>query len=146
VSEARRTVRATAGVFEDVDRLFPAERGPRREPSANDFEVFELLRIVETFATRFDDLSELIPGRPDHRVLIASGALAPRFMVVGQLGSDGAVELVHAVRSALCCYRLLPLALHCVDPMWTRPRRCDAVAFVTIVGVVGGAPPVSAMQ
>lgn len=94
MSEARRTVRATAGFFEDVDRQFPSERGPRGEPSANDFEVFELLRIVETFATRFDDMPELIPGRPDYRILVASGTLVPRFMVVGQLASDGAVELV----------------------------------------------------
>lgn len=55
MSGARRTVRATARFFEDVDRQFDAERGPEGEPSANDFEVFELLRIVETFATRFDE-------------------------------------------------------------------------------------------
>jgi hypothetical protein len=93
VSEARRTIRATAGFFEDVDRHCPAGRGPSGEPSANDFEIFELLRIVETFATRFDDLPELIPGRPDYRILIASGTLVPRFVVVRQLASDGAVEV-----------------------------------------------------
>ena len=36
----------------------------------------------------------LIPGRPDYRILIAAGALVPRLAVVGQLASDGAVELV----------------------------------------------------
>jgi hypothetical protein len=94
VSGARRTVRATAGFFEDVDRQFPPERGPGGEPSANDFEVFELLRVVETFATRFDELPELIPGRHDYRILISQGMLVPRFAVVGQLASDGAVELI----------------------------------------------------
>ena len=94
MSKARRTVRATANFFADVDRQFPSERGPRGEPSANDFEVFELLRIVETFATRFDDLPQLIPGRHDYRILISQGMLVPRFAVVGQLAPDGAVELI----------------------------------------------------
>ena len=77
MSEARRTVRATGRFFEDVDRQFPSERGPKGEPSANDFEVFELLRIVETFATRFDELPELIQGRHDYRILISQGMLVP---------------------------------------------------------------------
>jgi hypothetical protein len=94
VSEARRTVRATASFFEDVDRQFPSERGPNGEPSANDFEVFELLRIVERFATSFDELPELIPGRPDYRILISGGMLVDQFAVIGQLGPDGAVELI----------------------------------------------------
>ena len=94
MSEARRTVRATARFFEDVDRQFPAERGPSGEPSANDFEVFELLRIVEIFATGFDELPELISGRHDYRILISRGALVPRLAVVAQLAPDGAVELI----------------------------------------------------
>jgi hypothetical protein len=94
VSGARRTVRATASFFEDVDRQFPSERGPNGEPSANDFEVFELLRIVETFAMRYDELPDLIEGRHDYRILISQGMLVPRFAVVGQLAPDGAVELI----------------------------------------------------
>lgn len=94
MSEARRTVRATARFFEDVDRQFGPERGPNGEPSANDFEVFELLRIVEIFATRFDELPELISGRPDYRILISRGALVPGVAVVAQLAPDGAVELL----------------------------------------------------
>ena len=97
MSRARRTVRATAGFFGDLDRQLPAERGPGGEPSANDFQVFELLRIVEHFATGFDELPELIPGRPDYRVLISTGMLVQRFAVVGQLAPDGAVELVSLV-------------------------------------------------
>ncbi len=38
--------------------------------------------------------AELIPGRADYRVLISAGMLVARFAVVGQLASDGAVELV----------------------------------------------------
>ena len=90
----RRTVRTTRTFFDDLDRQLGVERGPHGEPSVHDFQVFELLRLVEIFATRFDDLPALIPGRSDYRILIVSGILVPRFSVVGQLAGDGAVELV----------------------------------------------------
>ena len=90
----RRNVRATTTFFEDLDAQLGPERGPNGEPSAHDFQVFELLRIVEVFATRFDGLPELIAGRPQYRVLIGAGVLVPHFAVVGQLAADGAVELV----------------------------------------------------
>lgn len=94
MSPERRTVRATADFFEDLDRQLPPERGPNGEPSVNDFQVLELLRIVDRFATGFDDMPELIPGRTDYRVLISTGLLVGRLAVVGQLARDGAVELV----------------------------------------------------
>lgn len=94
MSPSRRTVRATARFFEDLDRQLPSERGPSGEPSTNDFQVFELLRIVERFAVGFDDLPRLIADRDDYRILITAGVLVPRFSVVGQLAPDGAVELV----------------------------------------------------
>ena len=43
---------------------------------------------------QFDDLPELIPGRSDYRVLLTSGVLVRALNVVGQLASDGAIELV----------------------------------------------------
>lgn len=46
------------------------------------------------FTTEFDDLPVLFDGRDDYRVLIMAGMFVPRFAVVGQLASDGAVELV----------------------------------------------------
>jgi hypothetical protein len=46
-------------------------------------------------ATRFDDLPEAIPGRPDYRLLILAGALVRGVAVVGQLTSDDSIELVH---------------------------------------------------
>jgi hypothetical protein len=87
-------VRATSAFFEDLDSQLGAERGPNGEPSTNDFQAFELLRIVDEFASEWDDLPELIPGRPDYRLLIGSGALVAGFSVIGQLAADGAVELV----------------------------------------------------
>lgn len=65
MSEARRVVRATARFFEDLDRQLPAERGREDEPSGHDFQVFELIRVVDHFATAFDELPQLIPGRAD---------------------------------------------------------------------------------
>ena len=76
MTDRRRAVRATAGFFDDLDRQLPSERGPNGEPSTNDFQVFELLRVVEQFAVGFDDLPELIPGRPEYRILVADVAPA----------------------------------------------------------------------
>ena len=90
----RRLVRVTDGFFEDLDRQLGAERGPNGEPSAGDFQTIELLRVVDRFAERFDDLPELIPGRSDYRVLLTSGVLARSLNVVGQLAPDEAVELI----------------------------------------------------
>jgi hypothetical protein len=42
----------------------------------------------------FDDLPELIPGRPDYRLLIAAGTVVAAVSVLGQLAPDGTVELV----------------------------------------------------
>lgn len=63
-------------------------------PSRGDFQAYDLLPIVERFATGFDDLPQPIPGRSDYRVLITNGRLVPSVSVTGQLAPDGAVELV----------------------------------------------------
>lgn len=94
MSIERLVVRATLAFFADLDRQLEAERGPDGEPSTNDFQAYELLEIVERFAVGFFDLPQLIPGRPDYRVLIASGLLVRGFVVIGQRVHDGAVELI----------------------------------------------------
>lgn len=94
MSTPRRTVRASAAFFDDLDRQLRPERGPKGEPSVNDFQTYELIRIVDRFATGFDDLPTLIDGRSDYRILIAEGLLVPRFAVVGQLTQDGSIELL----------------------------------------------------
>ena len=87
-------MRATPRFFEDLDRQLRVERGPNGEPSTNGFQVFELIRIVDRFAVDFDELPRMIPERDDYRVLVMSGTLVPGFSVIGQLATDGAVELV----------------------------------------------------
>ena len=94
MSVGRLRVRATLEFFQDLDRQLPAERGRNGEPSTHDFQVVELLPIVERFATEFHELPPLIDGRSDYRVLLASGTLVYALAVVGQLAPDGAVGLV----------------------------------------------------
>ena len=83
MSPTRRVVRATPRFFEDLDRQLRAERGPNGEPSTNDFQVFELIRIVDRFAVDFDELPRLIRERDDYRVLVMSGPLVAGFSVIG---------------------------------------------------------------
>ena len=94
MSERRRTVRATPDFFADLDRQLGQDRGPHGEPSRGDFQAYELLRLVERFATGFDELPEWIPGRPEYRLLMTAGVIVPVLSVVAQLAPDGAVELV----------------------------------------------------
>ena len=94
MSGERREVRATLDFFHDLDRQLPSERGPNGEPSASDFQTFELLEIVEKFAVGFEDLPALIRGRDDYRILISTGVVVRAYSVVGQASPDGSVELI----------------------------------------------------
>ncbi len=89
----RRQVRATVAFFEDLDRQLPAEPS-HGVPSRSDFQAYELLEIVEAFAAGFDNLPELIPGRPDYRILITTGRVVVSVSVTAQLAPDGAVDVV----------------------------------------------------
>lgn len=95
MTSERRTVRVSHDVFDELDRVLGAERGPAGEPSVNDFLTIDLLPIVDAFALRFDELPEAVPGRPDYRLLITAGVLIRGVVVIGQLTTDGTVELLH---------------------------------------------------
>ncbi len=90
----RRTVRATPDFFALIDAQLGDERGPNDEPTSAEFEAYELLAIIERFATGWDDLPQQFPGRPEYRLLIAAGRLVPMVAVVGQQAPDGAIELI----------------------------------------------------
>ena len=90
----RRDVRATPDFFTKIDLQLADERGPNGEPSWVDFQAYELLAIVERFAVGWDELPELVVGRPEYQILITTGRIAPMISVVGQLAADGAIELV----------------------------------------------------
>ena len=38
--------------------------------------------------------TQLIAGRPEYRLVVGTGTLVADFRVIGQLASDGAIELV----------------------------------------------------
>lgn len=91
---ARRTVRVTPDFFADLDRQLGPEPGPDGvPPSRNEFQAYDLLEIVERFATGWDDLPAAIPGRDDYRLLITTGRLVTAIAATGLLAADGAVEL-----------------------------------------------------
>lgn len=93
----RRPVRATPDFFALIDAQLGDERGPNDAPASAEFEAYELLAIIDTFATAWDTLPRQIPGRPDYRLLITAGRLVPMVAVVGHLTPDGAVELIDIV-------------------------------------------------
>lgn len=88
-----KQVRLTPWFFDDLDEQLPAERTDEL-PSRRDFEICDLLGIVERVAAAWDDLPPFIPGRTDYRQWIGAGASVFAVAVDGQLAPDGAVELV----------------------------------------------------
>jgi len=94
VTPGRRTVRTPEEFYLALDAQLGPERGPGGRPSRRDFDVHELLKIVDYVADAFDTLPEEIPGRPEYRRLIIAGRLVPRIAVLAQLAPDGGVDLV----------------------------------------------------
>jgi hypothetical protein len=90
----RRLVRPLPEFFDQLDQLLGEDRGPRGEPSQHDFLSIELPPILESFATGWDTLMPLIPGRADYRVLIGTGRYIYAYAVEGQLTPSGEIELV----------------------------------------------------
>lgn len=80
-------------VFEMIDEVLRAERGPNGEPAAADFVTVELPAIVERFAVAFDELPE-VDGLTGNRVLLAPGLLVRTFAAYGVLLTDDTIEIV----------------------------------------------------
>ena len=91
---SRREVRVADSFFEELDTQLSAERGPNGEPSATDFIVLDLPRIVEEFSVRFDELPEAVLGVGAVRMLIGIGTLAIAYVVHGIETSTGRLELI----------------------------------------------------
>ncbi len=90
----RREVRVTEAFFEELDAQLGSERGARGEPSATDFLVVDLSRIVDEFATGFDDFPEAVLGVGAVRMLIGTRALVRAYVVHGIETTAGVVELI----------------------------------------------------
>lgn len=89
---SRRRVRVSSFVFDSIDEVLPAERGPNGEPSAGDFVTNELPSIVERFAVDFDELPA-VEGLIGIRELIAPGMYVRMFAAYGVLMTDDTIEL-----------------------------------------------------
>ena len=90
----RREIRVAESFFEELDAQLGSERGPNGEPSATDFIVMDLPRIVDEFAQRFDELPEAVGGVSAVRMLVGVGALAAAYVVHGAETTTGTVELI----------------------------------------------------
>lgn len=91
---ALRDVRPTRQFYADLHRQLPAERGEDGTPSRVDFELYDLVDILNTFAQDWDELPQLIPGRSDYRILITSGVLVAGYSVQALLNRDEVIELI----------------------------------------------------
>ena len=90
----RREVRVAESFFEELDLQLGPDRGPAGEPSATDFILIDLPRVVSEFATRFEQLPAAIPGVESIRMLIGLGSLTVAYVVHGSETADGVVHLV----------------------------------------------------
>jgi hypothetical protein len=70
-------VRTTVQFWASLD----VAMAPDREPSWHDFAALDLPAIVERFATGWEDLPALIPGRADYRILIGPGRVVASYAV-----------------------------------------------------------------
>ena len=90
----RRIVRVAREVFDRLDEILGSERGLDGQPSANDFLTFELVAIIETFATEFESLPRLFDQRADYRILINRGTIVDAYSVIGQQAPDQSIDLL----------------------------------------------------
>ena len=86
----RRVVRTIEDFWATLDLALPAGT----QPSWHAFAAHDLPRAIERFATEWEDLPPLVPGRSDYRLLIAAGEVVSVYAIEAQLASDGAVELI----------------------------------------------------
>ena len=94
MSKPLRDVRPTRQFYADLHRQLPAERGEDGTPSRVDFELYDLVDILDSFGREWDDLPPLIPGRSDYRIPITSGVLVAAYSVQAVLNQDGVIELI----------------------------------------------------
>ncbi|HYZ99457.1 MAG TPA: hypothetical protein VE575_11945 [Acidimicrobiales bacterium] len=90
----RRLVRVAPSFFDRLDELLPGGRTAAGQPSATDFLLHELPRIIDRLAQDYESVTLAVPSRPGLRVLITAGALVPTVAVYTVLAADGAVEII----------------------------------------------------
>lgn len=94
MTEPLRHVRPTRQFYAALNRQLPAERGEDGTPSRVDFELHDLMEILDTFARDWDRLPVMFPDRSDYRVRVTSGVMVAAYSVQGVLAGDGVIELL----------------------------------------------------
>jgi hypothetical protein len=89
----RRPVRITEDFLRRLDAQLPPDRDGAT-PSRRDFEIHDLLRIVDMFADSWDWLMPSYRDRSEYREWSGVSDLGLAIWVQGQLAPDGAIELV----------------------------------------------------
>ncbi len=88
-----REVRVSNAFFDDVDALFPPERGPSGQPSADDVIRFVLPSLIANIGDRYDGVSDL-SDTPGVRAFVLPGVLVPVVVVYAGELPDGVVYLL----------------------------------------------------
>ena len=90
----RRQVRVAERFFDQLDRVLPDERTVGGLPSATDFLLYEMPRLIERLATDYEDVTLPVESEPGLRVLVTSGILVRYIAVYATVAADGAVDIL----------------------------------------------------
>ena len=90
----RRQVRVAEGFFDQLDRVLPDERTVGGLPSATDFLLYEMPRLIERLATDYEGVTLPVESEPGLRVLITSGILVGHIAVYATVAADEAVDIL----------------------------------------------------
>ena len=90
----RRQVRVNASFFRRLDELLPPQRTATGAPSATDFLLHDMPRIIDRLADDFETATLPVDGELRIRMLIASGSLVAFVVVYATIATDGAVEIL----------------------------------------------------
>ena len=90
----RRQVRVTDQFFDRLDVLLPQERSADGMPSAADFLLHEMPKIIEALAA--DHLTATLPvdDAADVRMLITNGLMVAFIVVYVVVAPDGSIEIL----------------------------------------------------
>ncbi len=90
----RRPVRVNELFFRRLDELLPPQRTAAGAPSATDFLLHDMPRIIDRLADDFETATLPVDDEPRIRMLIASGSLVAFIVVYAAIAADDAVEIL----------------------------------------------------
>jgi hypothetical protein len=90
----RRRVRVTDQFFDRLDALLPQERSADGMPSAADFLLHEMPKIIDALAADYLAATLPIDDVADVRMLITNGLMVAFIVVYVMVASDGGIEIL----------------------------------------------------